>query len=451
VGAAGWLLNLGFAGSVLEAPEPEAAAPPWVTLEDGAPRNVRGTLPGVRFLDLGGRNGVGIGRLEMPVARFLSWRAPGSATAGTAIDVSAGGTFLLRDGSDADKWIEIEVTAAYLPTGPAEAAVELSEQLNNAVASDDVSAAEAAAGDIETYELVLANRSNSEAPDVTLWLDGPTSRRIEISDDGIDWSAPLTEAAGLTVTLPAGGTVTMYLRRTIAAGHAVRAAQRTRLLYHAVLDAEEEHGELSGLFRVFNAAEYRAYHAEDAAPAARTAAWDTFASFPHTVDEALTDGDHRIAVTRFNGIWESPVGRVQRIVLVEDAEQVPPPAAPLNLKLTNIGAGVVRVQAAYAIGMDPPTVRADYWALFVWTVLPPEPPKENPDYTPAVTAARGYALLDYELPAQPDETPVTVRVHMQRGEGAEAVRSATYLEAFLEANAGESEPPRKVYEWATGD
>jgi len=110
------------------------------------------------------------------------------------------------------------VDVSELADGPVEAAVTLTDRFGNAIASDDVSAAEASAGDVETYILTLENQSNTILSQLTVWID-PNVSGIAIADDGATWVTPTARAAGLVLPdlLPAA-TDSLHLRRTITAG-----------------------------------------------------------------------------------------------------------------------------------------------------------------------------------------------------------------------------------------
>lgn len=178
-----------------------------------------GTIHGVAIRQVAAACGEGVGRISSANAGMhLRWQAPGSATAGASVDVSAGGQFLLLDGESTAKWIRIEAYTAQMLASPQAAQVILTAVYNNAIGSDNVSAAEAAAGDVETWTLTLQNDSATPVADITVWIDAATAG-MEISDDGATWVAPTSEATGLDLgDLAAAATVTLHLRRTISAG-----------------------------------------------------------------------------------------------------------------------------------------------------------------------------------------------------------------------------------------
>lgn len=177
-----------------------------------------GTLPGVVVLAAAGRNGPGMGRLKADeTGTRLAWRAPGSATYGTPVVCSPDGLFLLEDGEDRDSWLRVHLRSAYAVPGHAEARIALGDRWANAVGHDDVTAGEASAGDVEDYTVTLANDSAAGLSQVKVWIDTAVSD-LEISDDDITYVSPTTEGTALGLAdIPAAGSITLYLRRTIGA------------------------------------------------------------------------------------------------------------------------------------------------------------------------------------------------------------------------------------------
>lgn len=180
---------------------------------------VVGTIRGVTPLAAAGRCGEGTGSLRSrgtPPRRF-SWRAPGSSTWGDEVAVSADGSYLLEDGEDRDSWLRVQVDVSWLPDVPEEARVFLRDRYN-ALGPDDVTAAEATAGDVATLELALVNVGANRLDGLVAWIDAATSD-LEISDDGVSWSAPTSEGAGTALgQVNPGASVALHVRRTIGAG-----------------------------------------------------------------------------------------------------------------------------------------------------------------------------------------------------------------------------------------
>ena len=175
------------------------------------------TLAGVAITFASGRNGPGTGSRRADATSRIAWKEPGSATWGAWVDVSAGGAFVLPGGDDPDAYVRVAVDLTYLPTDVAEHRVLMEDGWNNGGASDDVTAAGASAGDVETYTVTVANDSPMGVHHVTFWIDAAVSG-IEISDNGADWVNPTTEGTGLVLGyIGAGLTKTLHVRRTIGA------------------------------------------------------------------------------------------------------------------------------------------------------------------------------------------------------------------------------------------
>src|SRR5690606_27826675 len=103
------------------------------------------------------------------------------------------GEYLLEGGDDPDSWLRVEVYTAYLLSSDETAQVYLSGVCNNSVSHDDVTAAEASAGSVETYTLTLRNSHPVNAIfDLKAWISSGISG-IEISKDGSTWASPTTE------------------------------------------------------------------------------------------------------------------------------------------------------------------------------------------------------------------------------------------------------------------
>lgn len=178
-----------------------------------------GTIPGVAVLAAAARNAPGSGTVRSSGdGSLLSWKAPGSSSFGPDVEAAADGDYLLEDGEDPSKWLRVQVWRQYLVPGAAEATVSLRDLYNNAAGHDDVTAAEAQAGDVETYTITMKNEGTLTLSQIKVWLDAATDD-LEISENGSSWVNPTSEAAALEFPdLVAGGTDLLHLRRTITGG-----------------------------------------------------------------------------------------------------------------------------------------------------------------------------------------------------------------------------------------
>jgi len=173
-------------------------------------------IPGVIATAAAARNGVGAGRLSAD-GNLLRWQAPGSATPGPAVACAADGVYLLEDGADASKWLRVQVYNAFL-AATGEARVFIGDRYNE-LGPDDVAAADAIAGIIETTQYTLFNASAAPVLNVLLWIDAATAG-IAVSSDGVNFYTP-TSAGDPHVlswsSIGPSGQVPLWMKRTISA------------------------------------------------------------------------------------------------------------------------------------------------------------------------------------------------------------------------------------------
>jgi hypothetical protein len=176
-----------------------------------------GAVAGVVPLLAAGRNGPGAGLLQTGDDGIsLTWQAPGSPGPGEAVACAADGVYVIPDGEDVDKWIRVQVYSELLVAG-SQAEVFLADRYNNAVAGDDVTAEEAAVGDVATWGVTLRNAAAAGLQNIRIWVPADCDPRLEISLNGSTWSRPSSELAGLAIaSLASGATATLFIRRSIA-------------------------------------------------------------------------------------------------------------------------------------------------------------------------------------------------------------------------------------------
>jgi len=241
--------------------------------------------------------------------------------------------------------------------------------------------------------------------------------------------------------LDAGGTPVLIAQRSVMAPLRRRGLSRAeshpawRSKYY--LDA-------LGLYRIFNAAEYRFYRDNSAPPAESDSPFATNATLPHEPADVYADGTWYLSVSYFNGVIDSgflPIGAAGetylRLDLAAGAETGSPPQPPLDVRLELQASGVVRVVASY---FESGALRAGEYAI-AYTTNGAPPPTDTPDVTEAIDAA-GFAILSYDLPAQANGTTVKVRVQMRRNDGTVAVPDWVYSEdsTILTATADAAGP-----------
>jgi len=205
-------------------PHANLAADSLEIIRDAAevrPLTLVGTVPGVAPLLAAAKNGPGAGRLRYdPTAGAVQYKAPDSSTWGPIQKTEADADYLLLDGDDRDAWLRVSVYRDHLPAGPAEARVLLADRWGNGVSLADVTAEEAAAGDVSTWTLTLTHQGTHTIENLVVWLDAAHAG-LELSSDGVAYSSPTTEGTALALAdLSPGDSLTLYLRRTIAAAAA---------------------------------------------------------------------------------------------------------------------------------------------------------------------------------------------------------------------------------------
>ena len=183
-------------------------------------------------------NTVGNGTLSFTNSTTtLTWAQSGG-TAGTAVDVSADGTYYLKDIDDIAT-LEITVASASLPVSDQSDTIAVTNIDNNMF--DDIAGVEGFVGDTEYRVFALKNTSGTTGFLVSLWIaaqpGGDSTLEIGLYTGGVNaaapaltnestapaggdvtFSAPATQATGLQVTLAAGDYQCFYLKRSIAAG-----------------------------------------------------------------------------------------------------------------------------------------------------------------------------------------------------------------------------------------
>ncbi len=176
-----------------------------------------GMIPGVAMLFAAGRNGPGAGRLRYDGDGTLQYKAPGSATWGIPVPVPADGNYVVEDGDDQSCYLRVAVYVAHLAATHCEARILLGDVYENEISHDDVTAAEASAGDVTSYSVTLYNAGLRVLSQIKVWIDASVSG-LKISDDDATWVNPTSEATALELPdLAAGASDTLYIQRTIGA------------------------------------------------------------------------------------------------------------------------------------------------------------------------------------------------------------------------------------------
>lgn len=173
-----------------------------------------GTLHGVRITAVAGLNGPGAGLLSIDADGLVVWSPPGGAE-GAAVDVTAGGSFTIF-GADPNQWISISVEADYLALA-SQASVVLQDIYDGPLVGTDCTAAQAAAGNVQSWSVTLHNTSASRMIDVLVWL-AEDATHWQLSADNATWSAPDSSHFLPLPPIAAAGSGILYIRRSIVAG-----------------------------------------------------------------------------------------------------------------------------------------------------------------------------------------------------------------------------------------
>lgn len=145
-------------------------------------------------------NGPGTGTLTAVDATSLSWTPPGG-TAGAAVTIANGETKLLEGAAAAGSFVRVSRTSATALTGTA--TLTVADTFNNLIGFDNVTSAEAGAGDTEYRCLFVRNVSATEISALKIWLatlgtqrvsntgqlGGSGAGTISTSDSFADWPA----------------------------------------------------------------------------------------------------------------------------------------------------------------------------------------------------------------------------------------------------------------------
>lgn len=206
--------------------------------------------------------------------------------------------------------------------------------------------------------------------------------------------------------------------------------------------------EARGKYRVFAPAVYRFYRSNTGPPSEDDAPFATSATLPSTPADTYADGTWYVAVSYFNGLYDSgflPIGphgeTYTRLEIAGGAVAGNPPAGPADWRLQPRPGGVVRVLAMY---WETGVLRAGQWSIG-YTVDGSDPAEDTPDQTQEIAAA-GFAVLEYDLPAQADGTTVKVRLQTRRNDGDDETPAWVYsddstIQTATADAAGPSAPP----------
>jgi hypothetical protein len=177
-----------------------------------------------------------------------------------------------------------------------------------------------------------------------------------------------------------------------------------------------------GVYRTFNAAEFRFYWSDSAPPVAGDTPQATNATLAYTTSATFADGTWYLSVSYFDGAIDSgflPLGPLGETYLTLEisggvalAER---PSQPINAALNVLAGGVVQIVAIYFAAPDG-TNRASQWAI-AYTTDGTTPASDTPTLTPAMSAGP-MQILTLSLPAQTGGTVVKVQLQAYSTENA---------------------------------
>jgi len=142
-------------------------------------QSVANAIANVTIAHVAGANGEGAGTLTASGASELKWTPPGGSQ-GAGVTIANGETKVLEGGTDTDKYIRVTRTSAAALSGTA--TVTLTDTFNNTVGLDDISSAEAAAGDDEQRGLYFKNESTVAVTLLKAWVKTVGTQRVSAAD-----------------------------------------------------------------------------------------------------------------------------------------------------------------------------------------------------------------------------------------------------------------------------
>lgn len=116
---------------------------------------------------LSGANGTGSGSLTATGVDDLTWAPPGGS-AGAAVTILNGETKILEGSGATGKFIRVTRTSTANLTGTA--TLTITDKFNNLIGFDNVTSAEASAGDTEYRAMFIKNESTSQVKNIKAFL-----------------------------------------------------------------------------------------------------------------------------------------------------------------------------------------------------------------------------------------------------------------------------------------
>lgn len=128
---------------------------------------VTNAISGISISFAGGGNTPGDGQLDAVDANTLRWRCSGGSY-GPTVSIANGETKIVETSANPGAFLRVSRTSATALSGTA--TVTLATLLNNVFAMDDVSSAEAAAGDTNYRATILKNEAVANVVSIKRWI-----------------------------------------------------------------------------------------------------------------------------------------------------------------------------------------------------------------------------------------------------------------------------------------
>lgn len=175
--------------------DPDACLGGWPAADEAEVLNVSAAslMSNITIDYISGNNEPGTAYLDADTTTSLKFKAPGSASYGASVTIANGETKIVEDGDDPNKYIRVTRTTTDNLTGTA--TLTLTDVINNVFGLDDVSSAEAAAGDTNRRCIALRNVSTTAIANLKVWL---ASLGTDATADG--GQLPASGAGTITTT-----------------------------------------------------------------------------------------------------------------------------------------------------------------------------------------------------------------------------------------------------------
>jgi len=138
-------------------------------------QSVASPIANITIAFAAGENGTGAGSLTASGVDELKWTPPGGSQ-GAGVTIANGETKIVEGGTTVSKYLRVTRTSTDDLTGTA--TVTLAESINNLIGYDDVSSAEASAGDTEYRCMCFKNESANDVTVLKVWLQTIGTARV---------------------------------------------------------------------------------------------------------------------------------------------------------------------------------------------------------------------------------------------------------------------------------